>query len=161
MNHPHSHPYGYTPLDDVKYMLPRTCGRGIAPSATVRCCSRWCASGAYRDEVTLVSKSLAAGETASFTMSQNALGQQNKLEPAFTDLDRIWFGKHSGECLQDVPESYLSWLWWEADYRLYKGETSQEMAGLVSNKTCLANYIWNSRNAINMELRDRDVRPIE
>ena len=28
-----------------------------------------------------------------------------------TDTDKMPFGKHKGELMQDVPASYLHWLW--------------------------------------------------
>lgn len=92
-------------------------------------------------------------------MSLNAQGQENKLTPAYDDLTPMWFGKHKGELLQDVPASYFSWLWWDAGYRDHKDVTLSEAKKVADTK--LANYIWNSRNAINIELKGRDVRPIE
>ncbi len=29
----------------------------------------------------------------------------------YDDLDPMPFGKFKGECLQDIPASYLHWLW--------------------------------------------------
>lgn len=33
------------------------------------------------------------------------------LDDAYTDLDLMNFGKYKNERLQDVPASYLHWLW--------------------------------------------------
>lgn len=32
------------------------------------------------------------------------------------DDDLMPFGKHKGERMEDVPDSYLAWLWNEGDY---------------------------------------------
>lgn len=58
-----------------------------------------------------------------------------KREPAYSDLDKMPFGKHAGELLQDVPASYLLWLWGKRPI----------------NDTKLQNYIWNSKDAIEQE----------
>lgn len=33
-----------------------------------------------------------------------------------TDTDKMPFGKYKGELMEDVPASYLHWLWTEADF---------------------------------------------
>lgn len=83
-------------------------------------------------------------------MSKNAQGQENRLEPAFEDTDKMPWGKYKDECLQDVPASYLVWLWNEGT-KDWKGSKHDAF------KTRLANYIWNSRNAINQELGQNEI----
>ncbi len=59
-------------------------------------------------------------------------------EPAYSDLDLMPFGKHKGEPLQDVPASYLHYLW------------SQKPISDLK----LENYIHNSLSALKEELPD-------
>jgi len=63
---------------------------------------------------------------------------RDKKQPALTDLDPMPFGKYKGTPMQDVPASYLAWL---------KGE------GCSNEK--VANYIFNSWDAIKMEIGDK------
>lgn len=79
---------------------------------------------------------LPLGETVP-SISKQHDGQANKYEPAFTDDDLMPFGKYINERLQDVPASYLSWLWFQG-----------------CNNLEIKNYIWNSRNALNQELSE-------
>jgi len=62
-------------------------------------------------------------------------------EPCYEDDSGMPFGKHRGELLQDVPASYLLWLW--------------EQKPL--SDTRLENYIHNSMNALKQECPDRIV----
>lgn len=74
----------------------------------------------------------------------------DKRQPAFTDTDPMPFGKHKGEPLQDVPASYLAWLWRDGlreFSRNYNRDTEP-----VPERTALANYIWNSKSAIEQEI---------
>jgi len=68
----------------------------------------------------------------------NVHGEENKKSPTLNDDDLMSFGKHKNLQMQDVPASYLAWLWDE-------GCSNIEVK----------NYIWNSRNAINEELGHR------
>lgn len=83
---------------------------------------------------------------------------KDKRQPAFTDTDPMPFGKHRGEPLQDVPARYLAWLWRDG-----LREYSQNRPGLTENSTIdmphalfdkyrLANYIHNSKSAIEQEI---------
>lgn len=76
-----------------------------------------------------------------------------KRQPAFTDTDPMPFGKYKGEPLQDVPASYLRWLWNElkAD-NFHKASVGPVLPDHISVKVKLANYIHNSRAAIEQEL---------
>jgi len=58
-------------------------------------------------------------------------------QPALKDTDPMPFGKHKGIPMQDVPASYLAWLW-----------------GQHCNNIEVSNYIYNSIDAINMELSE-------
>jgi hypothetical protein len=71
-----------------------------------------------------------------------------KKYPAYTDTDTMIFGKHRGEPLSDIPASYFRWLWTEGGIKDYLGSKSN------SNNTRLANYIWNSQDALAQELGD-------
>jgi hypothetical protein len=61
-----------------------------------------------------------------------------KREPRYSDDDKIKFGKYKGECLSDVPASYLHWLWTQRP---------------LSDKR-LENYIFNNINALKQEYPD-------
>ncbi len=66
----------------------------------------------------------------------NVYGKEKK-QPALTDTDKMPFGKHKGELMQDVPAHYFKWL---------RGEGCSNIL--------VANYIENSWDAILMELND-------
>ena len=73
--------------------------------------------------------------------------------PAFTDTDPMPFGKHKGVPLQDVPPSYLEWMWNELQANGYhKASVGPVLPEKIDPKIKLANYIWNSKEAIEMEL---------
>lgn len=74
---------------------------------------------------------------------------RDKRYPALTDTDPMPFGKHKGEPLQDVPASYLAWLWRDGVHE-YSGP--DELPGYLNEKRKLANYIWNSKSAIEQEI---------
>jgi uncharacterized protein (DUF3820 family) len=78
---------------------------------------------------------------------------EDKKQPAYTDLDRMPFGKHKGEPMQDVPAHYLRWLWTEGDCKQYCGAkvTGRDY---IDQKIRLANYIWNSQDELQSELDD-------
>jgi hypothetical protein len=82
----------------------------------------------------------------------------NKREPAYTDLDLMPFGKHKGEPMQDVPAHYLRWWWTEGDGKDYSKVIPQHDVDKqrlwILEKIKLANYIWNSRTALEEELND-------
>lgn len=64
--------------------------------------------------------------------------KSQKRSPALTDTDLMPFGAHKGKPMQDVPPSYLSWLRDQG----------------CSNEL-VANYIHNSWDAIQLELRGK------
>lgn len=56
------------------------------------------------------------------------------------DTDPMPFGKHKGELMQDVPASYLHWLW---------------SNGKKDDKRCpVADYIRRNLSALKQEFRD-------
>lgn len=57
-----------------------------------------------------------------------------------TDTDLMPFGKHKGESMQDVPASYLHWLW-----------TNGMKDDKVSN---VADYIRRNISALKQEYKD-------
>lgn len=61
-----------------------------------------------------------------------------KKHPALTDTDLMPFGKFKGKPMQDVPASYLKWLYDEG-----------------CNNELVYNYIHNSMDAIQMELKKK------
>ena len=65
-----------------------------------------------------------------------------------TDTDAMPFGKHKGMPMQDVPASYLHWLW---------------ANGKTRDKWCpVADYIRRSLSALKQETHGRDlVRCVE
>ncbi len=65
-----------------------------------------------------------------------------KREPALTDTDVMPFGKYRDKPMQDVPASYLWWLY------------EQGLENISDQK--VANYIWNSLDAIKMEMKERE-----
>lgn len=77
---------------------------------------------------------------------------QEKRYPAFTDTDKMTFGKYRNEPLSDVPASYFKWLWDEG-LKDYSGRTPPTQQYIVE-KIKLANYIWNNQDAISQELGD-------
>jgi len=84
----------------------------------------------------------------------NTQGKPNKYYPAMEDIATIWFGKHNGESLQDVPASYLAWLYNDSEppLREYVGKEVKSGQFTLNKKVMLANYIYNARNGINHEL---------
>lgn len=66
------------------------------------------------------------------------MNQSNKRQPALIDTDLMPFGKYKGTPMQDVPASYLEWL---------KNEGC--------SNSLVANYIHNSWDAIEIELRNK------
>jgi hypothetical protein len=77
----------------------------------------------------------------------------SKKEPAYTDLDLMPFGKHKGEPMQDVPAHYLRW-WWNEDGKSFSTTGPIPSNKSIQEKIKLANYIWNSRSALEEELND-------
>lgn len=88
-------------------------------------------------------------------MSLNVQGTPNKFEPAYTDTDKMPFGKFADTPMQDVPPSYLAYLW-QNGLKLYRGDTNPD-----DPKRCqrvrVCHYIWNSRHAINQELNRTEI----
>lgn len=64
------------------------------------------------------------------------------LPDAYTDEDQIDFGMHNGSSLEDVPASYLVWLWEE-------GLKDQLQA--MTKRGRLARYIFNCRGALGIK----------
>lgn len=68
-----------------------------------------------------------------------------KKSPALTDTDKMPFGKHKGEPMQDIPPGYLKWLY-----------NNIKENGKTSFNEPVFNYIHNSRDALKMEGVDLD-----
>lgn len=64
--------------------------------------------------------------------------KSQKRQPALQDLDPMPFGKFKGTPMQDVPASYLAWLRNEG-----------------CNNELVANYIFNSWEAIEQEIGEK------
>jgi hypothetical protein len=78
---------------------------------------------------------------------------QDKRQPAFEDTDLMTFGGYKGELICDVPASYLKWLWEKTDIKQYSTTKPIETSNsLLKDKQKLANYIWNSHDALAEEL---------
>lgn len=67
----------------------------------------------------------------------------SKRQPAFTDTDKMPFGKFKDELLQDVPASYLKWL-----YESMKDEV-EEISKMWDNKTGVPQFYWTKLNLYN------------
>lgn len=66
---------------------------------------------------------------------------EDKKVPALIDTDLMPFGKHKGKRMQDVPPAYLRWLY----YNIKEN-------GISRSNELVYNYIYNSREALAMEL---------
>lgn len=66
---------------------------------------------------------------------------EDKKKPALIDTDRMPFGKFKGERMQDIPPSYLRWLY-----------DNIRQNGVNRSNELVYNYIYNSKEAIEMEL---------
>ena len=66
----------------------------------------------------------------------------NKKEPALKDTDKMPFGKYKDSLMQDVPPRYLMWLYEEI-----------RKQGITRQNELVFNYIHNSMDAIQMELK--------
>lgn len=62
--------------------------------------------------------------------------EQHELE----DYDPMPFGEHKGQAMQDIPASYLHFLWTKCDFK--------------SKDTNVANYIRRNIDALKMEYKD-------
>lgn len=60
-------------------------------------------------------------------------------KPSYNDKDKMPFGKHKGELLQDVPVSYLHWIY----HNINSG-----------SNISLQHYIENNIDALKMENKD-------
>lgn len=77
---------------------------------------------------------------------------ENKRQPAYNDLSLMPFGKYKGEPLQDIPASYLQWLWRDGIRDFSRNTTEGKDTPIsVREKILLGNYIWNSQNALEEE----------
>jgi len=83
-----------------------------------------------------------------------------KRSPAFDDNTEIWFGKHKGTRLCDVPASYLQWLYGELEKdgygKPFDGGNFEALSTTMKDKYKLYNYIFNSYDAIQMELGEKE-----
>lgn len=79
---------------------------------------------------------------------------RDKRSPAFIDTDPMPFGQHKGEPLQDVPASYLAWMYGQLRADGYNNPTA--LAALTDpafqDRIKLANYLHNSKEALELEL---------
>lgn len=81
---------------------------------------------------------------------------KDKRKPAFTDTDKMPFGEHKGKAMQDVPPKYLVWFWGELCKEGFnKASVGPILPEHISSKVKLANYIWNSQDAIAMETGEK------
>jgi hypothetical protein len=79
---------------------------------------------------------------------------QDKRYPAYGDLNKMPFGKYKGELFQDIPASYLRWLYDEMKEQWKSFVWNEKYLGTATEERCrVFNYIHNSLDAINMELK--------
>lgn len=66
------------------------------------------------------------------------------------------FGVHKDKPIQDVPASYLHWLWTDAGLKKESGdlERSAFNQNRATSRTKLANYIWNNLHRLKLEHSD-------
>lgn len=64
---------------------------------------------------------------------------------ALKDSDLLWFGKHKNQRLEDVPASYLLWLWNDGLRHELQANTERGR---------LARHIANGMNALQRESPD-------
>ncbi len=69
------------------------------------------------------------------------MDRRDKKFPALEDLDKMPFGKYKDTPMQDVPPSYLMWLY-----------DNIKKTGINSSNEKVFNYIFNSMDAIKEEL---------
>lgn len=85
--------------------------------------------------------------------------KQDKRSPAFEDTDKMPFGKYKGEPLADIPASYLQWMreaLVESGFHINpKPEIFAKEPQWKKEKYMLYNYIWNSQDALQMELGEK------
>lgn len=83
---------------------------------------------------------------------------QDKRQPSYEDTDLMPFGRFKGKVLSDVPASYLKWLYNEMKPRWFKYELTTQSTELDKVNLKTFNYIHNSMDAIDEELKrtDRD-----
>ena len=83
--------------------------------------------------------------------------------PVLTDTDPMPFGKCAGQPMQDVPASYLHWLWHQEQRNTYAvfsssglhRATTEKHIPTVSNKTlAVRDYIKRSMSALQQETPD-------
>jgi len=75
--------------------------------------------------------------------SESNVGIEEKMEEkskTLSDYDSMPFGKYKGDCMEDVPASYLHWLWTN---------------GMDKKKDPVANYIRENLSALEMEDKDK------
>ena len=65
-----------------------------------------------------------------------------------TDTDPMPFGKHKDKLMQDVPASYLLWLWYDG------GLKKEHESGLSGDRLAVARYIIENLHALMQECLD-------
>lgn len=70
---------------------------------------------------------------------------------ALQDPDLLWFGKHKNHRLEDVPASYLLWLWNDGLCHELQAKTERGR---------LARYVANSMTALRQECPDTIVEGV-
>lgn len=68
------------------------------------------------------------------------------MDKELTDTDLMPFGKHKGTEMQDVPASYLLWLWDEMDGGLSINSPDSQR---------VYNYIEDNLEVLNQELKNK------
>jgi hypothetical protein len=65
------------------------------------------------------------------------------------------FGQHKGMLLQDCPARYLTFLWRDGLHEFSSQLINENAPPVILRKQKLANYIWNSQDAIAKETGER------
>lgn len=73
--------------------------------------------------------------------------------PAADDMTEMSFGIHKGKSLQDVPASYLHWLW-SSGFRELSRAVAGCPPGMDGERLKIANYIYNNLHRLKQEYKD-------
>lgn len=81
-----------------------------------------------------------------------------------TDTDPMPFGKFAGQPMQDVPASYLHWLWHQeprnpyavfSSFGLHRATTEKHIPTVSNNTLAVRDYI--KRNLSDLQLETQDL----
>ena len=77
---------------------------------------------------------------------------QETYSPALEDDDKMPFGAHQGKTMENVPASYLHYLWTNGLDGVAKNDPRS--AREPNDRLRVANYIWNNLHRLQLEHPD-------